>query len=84
MSSGNSILRPTSKRRDVQIHTVVTITTRQAGIDILGEKETELPQLAVEIPFNKIPMTEDQFRVAIRALGEKSLERARAYGLIRQ
>lgn len=70
-------------RRDVMFHVAVTIMPTQDKIAILGEQENEITQLAVDIPFNKTPMTEVQFRAAMFALCEKALQKSRAAGLIR-
>lgn len=77
------IRNPKGSKRDVQIHVAVTIMPAQAGVQILGEKENEITQLAVEVQFRYVPMTEDQFRRAFFALADKAIMKARFAGIVR-
>lgn len=71
------------KKKDVQIHCALTIMPNVNSVSIIGEKETEIAQFAVQLDAKFAPFTRVQFETAFRGLKERVLERARAAGLLR-
>ncbi len=69
--------------RDVQIHAAVTIMPNKDNIAMIGEKENEIGQFAVQLDAKHVPVTEKQFRMAFASLCKTLEARARAAGLIR-
>jgi hypothetical protein len=71
------------KKRDIQIHAVVTITQRVNNIEIVGEKERELPQFAVQIDARDTPVRKKDVQTAFAALYSKCLDEMRRAGVLR-
>lgn len=70
------------KRTKVQIHAQVTIHNEIGPILVPGQKRyDELPQLCIEIPGNKLPISERKFLEIMAQLSAETLVRARAAGL---
>lgn len=72
-----------SKKRDVQIHSAVTIMPNVNSVGMIGEKDTEIAQFAVQLDAKLAPFTRVQVEAAFRGLHERCLERMRAAGLLR-
>lgn len=71
------------KRRDVQIHAVATITNRYNNIEVVGEKETELPQFCIQWDARDMPIKKKDVQKAFGALYVKCLDEMRRAGLLR-
>lgn len=71
------------RKRDVQIHAVVTITNRVNNSEIVGEKEKELPQFAVQIDAKDCPVRKKDVQTAFLALYDKCLKEMRKVGILK-
>lgn len=70
------------KRGKVQIHAQVTIINELGPVLIPGQRrEQELDQLCIEIPGNRLPISERKFLEFMAQLSAECLVRARAAGL---
>lgn len=72
-----------AKKRDVMIHSAVTITNTSGGVEIIGCKEDEICQHAGMWQAHKVPIPESHVRRAFDEMKELSIERMRKCGLIR-
>jgi hypothetical protein len=71
------------RARDVQFHTVVTITNRVNNVEIFGEKETELPQLCIQVDAKDTPLRRKDVQAAFGAFYQDILKQMRSAGLLR-
>jgi hypothetical protein len=72
-----------TSKRDIQIHAVVTITNRVNNVEIINEKEKELPQFAVQIDSRCCPVRRKDVQTAFGALYIKCLDEMRKAGILR-
>lgn len=75
--------KPKDSRRDIMLHSAVTIMNRYKGVELLSEQENEISQFAVEISADKIPIPEQHIRTAWNDMMERNISRMRAYGLVK-
>lgn len=71
------------RRTDIQIHAAVTIMNRVNNIELIGQKETELPQFCVQIDARDTPVRKMDVEAAFKALGQKCLDQMRQNGLLK-
>lgn len=69
--------------RDIQIHSVVTVTNRVNNHEIIGEKERELPQLCVQVDARHTPLRRKDVQAAFGAMYANILKQMRSAGLLR-
>lgn len=76
-------LKAAKSKRDVMIHTAVTIMGQTSGIEILGVKDDEICQFAGHWNGPTLPIPEHHVKHAFDEMAKACILRMRAYGLIR-
>lgn len=71
------------KKRDIQIHAAVTIMPNVNNVQLIGSKENEIAQFAVQIDARNVPLTHTELKVAFDGLYYHCLEKMRRHGLLK-
>lgn len=71
------------RHRDIQIHAAITVMPHKNSVAVIGEKDQEIAQFAVQLDAKFSPFTRAQFEKVFEGLFENCLVKARAAGLLR-
>lgn len=71
------------KKRDVQVHAAITICPTMRSEIVIGEKENEIAQFAVQLDARYAPFTRNQVKLAFEGLAHHCIDKMRTAGLLK-